>query len=483
MYSAVSLLYLALVVFQGYCLQYFFGSFLERRWNSRWSDFALIIFYTLGLYGISGLVFNGETVSVDGDAAKKLILSLCFLFLAALIFYKPFRLITIFVVTAFLAVVEIGRYFAVILMDKVADGLITMWNRFVNKGIFTSDRALTITYSGSIMVVQIIQYFLIGLLVFVALRKIVRDFREKDYEISRTELLFLLTPTVVSLFISVLLRIIIITVEGNVPQMLYNSYPILIVVIPSILLLSLASILYSVKLFQDMIYTSRVKSERVVLQNQVSSMQEHMEEMERVYAEIRGMKHDMKNTIAIIGQLSTEENRELKEYLADLNNTFDRLEMRFKTGNTVADTLLNMKYHEAVRVIPDLKMETDMLMFPQTLKIHSYDIGIILGNAIDNAVEACRRVKEEDRNADTFIRLASVQKGKFLVLTIINSFDGKLFQKSQAEFPITVKADKENHGMGLRNMKNTVEKYHGTIDFKVEGGTFILSVMMKNEPG
>lgn len=483
MYNVVWLLYLALVIFQGYCLQYFLGSFLERRWNSRWSDFALIIFYTIGLYGISELVFNNENVSIDGEAVKKLILSLCFLFVVALCFYKSFRLITIFLVTAFLAVVEIGRYFAVILMDKMTDGLITMWNRFINKGLITSDRALTITFSGSIMVVQLIQYFLIGLLVFIALKKIVRDFREKDYEISRTELLFLLIPTVVALLISVLLRIIIITVEDNVPKMLYNSYPILAIVIPCILLLALASILYGVKLFQDMIYTSKVKSERVVLQNQVSSMKEHMEEMERVYAEIRGMKHDMKNTIAVIGQLSTEENRELKEYLSDLNNTFDRLEMGFQTGNTVADTLLNMKYHEAVRVIPDLKMETDMLMFPQNLKIHSYDIGIILGNAIDNAVEACRRLKEEDGEADTFIRLASMQKGKLLVLTITNSFDGKLFQKPQTEFPMTVKADKENHGMGLRNMKNTVEKYQGTIDFKVEGRTFILSVMMKNEPG
>ena len=157
--------------------------------------------------------------------------------------------------------------------------------------------------------------------------------------------------------------------------------------------------------------------------------------------------------------------------------------MRFRTGNTVADTLLNMKYHEAVRLVPDLEMDADKLVFPSVLKIHSYDIGIILGNAVDNAIEACRKLKEKEPGADAFIRFASLQKGNLLILKVENSFDGKLTQKPQAEFPITDKPDKENHGMGLRNIKNTVEKYQGTMDFKVRNRVFILSMMMKNEGG
>ena len=217
-------------------------------------------------------------------------------------------------------------------------------------------------------------------------------------------------------------------------------------------------------------------------------MQEHMEEMERIYSEIRGMKHDMKNTLAVIGQLSKEKNAflekgELQEYLADLNQTFDRLDMRFRTGNTVADTLLNMKYHEAVRLVPDLVMDTDRLVFPQDLKIHSYDIGIILGNAVDNAIRACRKLKEKEPETDVFIRFVSMQKGNLLVLKVENSFDGKLVRRPREEFPMTDKLDKENHGMGLANIKKTVEKYHGTMDYMVKGRVFILSMMMKNERG
>ncbi len=78
----------------------------------------------------------------------------------------------------------------------------------------------------------------------------------------------------------------------------------LAVMVPAVLLLSFLSILFGVKLFQDMIYWNREKSSRIILEKQVSSLQEHMGEMERVYSGIRGMRHDMKNTISVIMQLA-----------------------------------------------------------------------------------------------------------------------------------------------------------------------------------
>ena len=485
MYKTMELLYMAVVLFQGYCLQYFFGSFLESRWKSRWNGLCMAVLYAAGLYGLSRVFHQDSVMRYDDywETVWKMALSLCILFVLAMCFYKALRPVSVFLVITFQAVADISRYVTVILLSKMGDSVVDIWNWCVERGIITSDRALMLTLNGSILAVQILQYLVIALLFYVSLRKIVRDFKEKDYEIRRTELLFLLTPSAAGLFICLLLRIIMVTLEDKVPKMLYDRYPILTIVLPAILLLSLLSILYGVKLFQDMVYRNKAKSERVILKNQVKNMQEHMEEMERIYSEIRGMKHDMKNTLAVIGQLSMEEKDELQEYLADLNQTFDRLDMRFRTGNTVADTLLNMKYHEAVRLVPDLEMDTDRLVFPQDMKIHSYDIGIILGNAVDNAVRACRKLKEKEPEAEAFIRFVSMQKGNLLVLKVENSFDGKLVRKPREEFPVTDKPDKENHGMGLVNIKNTVEKYHGTMDYMVKGRVFILSMMMKNERG
>ncbi len=480
MFKMADVLYAALTVFQGYCLQYFLGNFLESRLKSRWngpSVIALYVLFRMAMMWVSPPGYEDYKVAVG-----TLALSLCILSFIALCFYKAFRPVTVFLVVSFQAVLDISIYAAVILLNAVDGWVLDVINWCSGKGMLASEKAFGMAIKAGIAGTQLLQYAAIALLLYFSLKKIVRDFHEKDYGINRTELLFILTPAAVGLMICMLLRIIMITVEDSVPKMLYDRYPVLIVVLPAILLLSLLSILYSVKLFQDMICWNREKNGRIVLEKQISSLQEHMEEVERIYSGIRGMKHDMKNTISVIQRLSAGEgNGELEEYLSELNRGLEKLEVRFKTGNTVVDTLLNMKYHEAVRDVPDLKMDADKLMLPQGLEIHSYDIGIVLGNAVDNAMEACRKLKAKEPEADAFIRLCSLQKGNLLILKVENSFDGRLVRRRQEEFPMTDKADRENHGIGLANIKSTAEKYQGTMDFKVKGRVFILSVMMKNE--
>ena len=480
MFKMADVLYAALTVFQGYCLQYFLGNFLESRLKSRWngpSVIALYVLFRMAMMWVSPPGYEDYKVAVG-----TLALSLCILSFLALCFYKAFRPVTVFLVVSFQAVLDISIYAAVILLNAVDGWVLDVINWCSGKGMLASEKAFGMAIKAGIAGTQLLQYAAIALLLYFSLKKIVRDFHEKDYGINRTELLFILTPAAVGLMICMLLRIIMITVEDSVPKMLYDRYPVLIVVLPAILLLSLLSILYSVKLFQDMICWNREKNGRIVLEKQISSLQEHMEEVERIYSGIRGMKHDMKNTISVIQRLSAGEgNGELEEYLSELNRGLEKLEVRFKTGNTVVDTLLNMKYHEAVRDVPDLKMDADKLMLPQGLEIHSYDIGIVLGNAVDNAMEACRKLKAKEPEADAFIRLCSLQKGNLLILKVENSFEGRLVRRRQEEFPMTDKADRENHGIGLANIKSTAEKYQGTMDFKVKGRVFILSVMMKNE--
>lgn len=276
-----------------------------------------------------------------------------------------------------------------------------------------------------------------------------------------------------------------ITIENDVPKLLYDRYPILIIIVPSILILSLLSIFCAVKTFQDMIALNREKNSRIILEKQIDNMQEHIAEIEHVYSGIRSMKHDMKNTLSVIMQLAAgkeeTENAELQAYLSELNRTMDRLEFQFRTGNTVVDTLLNMKYHEAVRTIPDMQMDADRLLFPDNLLIQSYDIGIILGNALDNAIEACRKLKGKETDAETFIRLSSFRKGKMIFIEIANSFDGNVIRKRQAEFPVTDKVDKEAHGIGLSNIKSAAGKYHGAIEWSANNKVFTLSIMLQNE--
>lgn len=233
-------------------------------------------------------------------AAGKLALALCVASLLAVCFYRAFHLITIFLVVAFQAAADISRYTAVILLGQAGDGLLDLWNWCAGNGILTSEKAFGLAVNVGIFGQWLLEYLAIALLLYGSLRKIARDFREKDYEMNRAELLFILTPAAVGLLICLLLRIIVVMVEDGVPRILYDRYPILAAVLPAILFLSLLSISHGVKLFQDMIYRNQEKSGRIILEKQVQSLQEHIAEMERIYSGLGRMKHDMKNTLSII---------------------------------------------------------------------------------------------------------------------------------------------------------------------------------------
>ena len=479
MYEVASgLLEVFSAVFQGYCLQYFFGSFLESRIrNRRTGGLAAAALYGGLRLGMGLILPKGYT---SFGVFIRLAVILCIVSVTALVFYRVLGKIALFLIVTFMAVGEMSFFLAHMLFE-LGNQLFRLWDWCLGNGYISSLEFYNFVVSITLIGNQILFCVIGAAVLYFTLRRVVQDYREKEYAVHRTELLFILTPGLTGLMVCTLLRITIDTAENGVPETLYDRYPSLMVIMPVILLLLLFSVVFGVKLFQDMICWNREKSSRIILEKQVSSLQEHMGEMERVYSGIRGMRHDMKNTISLIMQLAVGKEEELKTYLEELNQTMDRLEFRFKTGNTVVDTLLNMKYHEIASTVPDLRMDVEGLQFLEKLFIQSYDIGIIIGNALDNAIEACRKLKVKEPDAEAFIRISSFQKRELFFLKVENSFDGKVVRKPQNEFPVTDKADRENHGIGLANIKSTAEKYQGTMDFRVKDRVFILSVMMKNE--
>lgn len=464
---------------QGYCLQYFLGSFLEgREKDRRINGLLVMVVYGVLRLGINFILLaDNESIRTVG----KITLMFVIIVLLALLFYKGVQAITAFLAITFMAVSEITFFLSYMLM-QIGGNLFDLWVWLLEKGYIAVDTFEWIVQISATFL-QIIFYGIFLVLLYFALRKIIRSFSDKDYRIQRTELYFLLVPGTVGLLVCLLLRTIMITIENDMPKLLCDRYPILSIIVPAILILSLLSILYAVKTFQNMIVLNREKNSRIILEKQIGSMQEHMEEMEHIYSGIRSMKHDMKNTLAVIMELAGKDETELQTYLSEINKGFEQLEFRFRTGNTVADVLLNMKYHEAVRTIPDIEIDAERLLFSENMHIQSYDIGVIIGNALDNAIEACRKLKAEQQEAETFIRISSFTRGKMFFIEVENSFNGKVRRKKQSEFPVTEKSDNRAHGMGLANIKHTAEKYHGGVDWTAEGKVFMLSVMMKNERG
>ena len=492
-------------IFGGFCLQYFLGSFLEHRNFMEYRNFLerrkfLEHREITGDKKFSGLKPRETALFAAASYAACTLLLSRFLpygyadirvlarqaallgatALLAAIFYKAGRAVTGYLVITFAAVGSISFFIAYSVL-LVSGGLYDVWMWCMERNFLVNGGNAPIFIRATAIGQQILMFIVYSVLYFLSLRKIVNSFREKEYPASRTELSFLLAPSLAGLLVCVLLRMLVVTVEEVRPELLYDRHPALVVIIPVILILCLLSILYSIKLFQDMVALNRERNSRAVLERQIGGIQAQMAEMEHIHSGIRSMKHDMKNTLAVIMRLARQggENAELQEYLSQLNHNFDRLELRYRTGNGVVDTLLNMKSHELEKSVPEVKLCADELLFTENIVIGSYDIGVIVGNALDNAAEACEKIQGEDR--ERFIRLSSFSRGKMFFIKVENSFDGKLAWKKGMEFPASTKPDKKAHGIGLANIQSTAEKYHGGVDWQVKSGKFVLTVMLKNE--
>lgn len=319
-------------------------------------------------------------------------------------------------------------------------------------------------------------------IVYFTFRYVRRIFKNRELPLHRTEFLFLMFPCASSFLVCIVLRIIMYTTVDDVPKTFFETYPLLIVVVPLLLLLCLFSILYSIKLYQEMLALNEERNRRAVLEKQIVSMEEHARELERLYSGVRSMKHDMKNQLAVLGNLIMRQDgvEEIPGYLEQLGRTLGKLDLPFQTGNTVVDSLLSMKYHEACEKIPEIRFEAHDLIFPKECRIQSTDICIILGNALDNAIEACEKLPEDTASRECYIRLYSSCCQDMLLLTVENSFNGILKVDQDSSFPATTKPDSKAHGIGMHNIKTAAEQYQGGVSWEADDGGFTLTVMLNN---
>ena len=469
------------MLFQGYCLQNLYGSFLERRLKSRRQTGCIIIVGWVLLKLILSYFFPSNYDSVKTFA--KLVFLMGVLIAVAVFLYQGAVALKLYLSVTFMAFAEISFFLAYMILI-LGNHIFSFWSWCINQGYITSPVLAQTVFEITSFVLQVLVYVAFSVLTYFLIIILKNKYQKKNYIMQKTELMFILTPSMTGLLLCIFLRMIIVTVEQGIPVLLYDRYPLLVVVIPAVLTLSLLSILYGVKLFQDMVVLNQEKQRRVIMEQQIKGLQNHVNEMERVYSGIRGMRHDIKNQMAVVMQLveqiknkediSTEWNR----YLLELNRSIDRLELQFRTGNVVADAILNMKFHEAKSKMENIRIEVDNLIFPKDLKIESYDLAVILCNALDNAIEACEKMSFDE---ERFLCASSFQNGKMFFLKFENSFSGKIKIEKGAEFPTTGKKDKELHGIGFYNMKLSVQKYYGALDWEIEGEVFQLTVMMQNK--
>ena len=202
-----------------------------------------------------------------------------------------------------------------------------------------------------------------------------------------------------------------------------------------------------------MIFTKRMN--RKISEYQNSLMEKHYEEVENMYRQTRGWRHDYRNHIQTMkAYLQMGQYEKLSQYLSELEVDLNTVDTVIKTGNVVIDAILNSKISLAKH--QDIQVKAKAIV-PADLgnSISEVDLSIILGNLMDNAIEACQQIPDKK---DRFIRVyIDILKGQ-LYLYIMNSSCQKLIRTGKIYR--TTKNEKY-HGFGLLRVDKMVEKYLG----------------------
>lgn len=218
---------------------------------------------------------------------------------------------------------------------------------------------------------------------------------------------------------------------------------------------SLFCIMFSYKKLAE---SFRQNKEASLLEMQVHSLNQYVEEAKLRYEKTKSFRHDIKNHIMVVKELLQNQKTEAAlEYVEGMQNLTEDLSFPVSTGHPVLDILLGNKLGIAQESRIEIRCS---LVVPYPCGISDIDLCIILGNALDNAVFACSRLSDEKQK---YIHVAGKAQGDFLLLEIENSYSGRrIIQR----------------GTGLANIKATVEKYQGAMEIRTEGEKFVLSILL-----
>ena len=220
------------------------------------------------------------------------------------------------------------------------------------------------------------------------------------------------------------------------------------------------------------------RQKHFVEEQQVKAMKKRLEEAENFYGSIRKVRHEMKNHMANIkGLAGAGEYGEIEDYVRRMDETMQELEYRYVTGNAVTDVIINDKCRRAEKA--GIRFDAD---FRYGGEIPVFDMGIILNNLLDNAIEACEKLE----TGKGFVRLSLKRKKQFLILYVENSFDGAVPISKGSPLPPTTKQSIlpgiiTEHGIGLENVRDIAERYFGGVNIKVKGDVFHVTVMLQQE--
>ena len=219
------------------------------------------------------------------------------------------------------------------------------------------------------------------------------------------------------------------------------------------------------------------------MEKQFQTQESHYKELEQRQYEINGFYHNMKNyLLAVEGYLDTGEYERAKERINQASESLVwNNQKRIQTGNVGLDALLNAKMVKMQKVNTEFEYK---IRIPQELSVDYIDLCIVIGNALDNAVEACEKVKIGIRK----ISLICTQKGNYISIIITNTVEENIpivkipdNHGDKNQNYVTTKRDKYFHGYGLQSIRHIAKKNKGNVLIEQVDKRFQIKIILYNE--
>lgn len=222
-------------------------------------------------------------------------------------------------------------------------------------------------------------------------------------------------------------------------------------------------------LYDVIIQTYGIKYERVLLHQRNKAYLNELDLIKTSNENFRRLKHDLKNHILVLeSMVDNNELEKIQNYLRNMQNEFYVKGNYVSTQNLSLDSIVNYKLQKAEELGADIKVDIN---YPENLDIEEFDITIILGNLLDNAIDSIKECQNK------FIELnINVERGLLFIniknstIKVNNSKDLKLWK--------TNKCNSENHGFGLKQIKKIIDKNNGKFDISINNKVCESNIML-----
>jgi|GEM_PF-610671 len=234
---------------------------------------------------------------------------------------------------------------------------------------------------------------------------------------------------------------------------------------------SVISILYFIFIilyYIEMQKQAILQREADFAQNIISSSRGHYQKMNELYEAIRIMRHDYKFHLnAAIDMLHRGEIEKSDDYLSGLKRELAEKEMPDFCDNPVINSLIaDYARRCSAKTVsnessPEIKMDVS-INIPKNFSVPNYEMCIVLGNLLENAIEACQKLEtKSERKIELVVKPQGEITGAQLAIMVRNTFNGKVLKNGEQFISTKKNGDIKRYGIGLQSVKAVVERYGG----------------------